>query len=331
LGNVRLIYFNNGPGAEVLEENSYYPFGLKHEGYNALAGNPTYNYKYNGKELQQESGMYDYGARFYMPDIGRWEVVDPLAEQYHAWSPYNYVFNNPISNIDPDGRAPLTDFKLLKDGTVTRVDPNDGSENNKNDRLFVTDDKGKITNNSPFVIKKEKATDTTMITDLSQVKSKTRNGDLRYTESGKIAQALDLYQFVALNSTSEWSFENHGSKAIFGTFQNDGLSPNFSSGNYAIKGYSESTLIYDIHSHGSIFGTNGPSSAYSKDINSDLSNDVTKTRRRYLFRTNGDKPGERGTMWRYGIAPDGRRINGKQKVPGNYLKNYISENPEFNK
>ncbi|MEA1850911.1 hypothetical protein U9K52_18510, partial [Chryseobacterium sp. MHB01] len=70
LGNIRLSYFNNGSSIEVLEENNYYPFGLKHEGYNALAGNPAYQYKYNGKELQ-ETGMYDYGARFYMPDIGR--------------------------------------------------------------------------------------------------------------------------------------------------------------------------------------------------------------------------------------------------------------------
>ncbi len=62
LGNVRLSYFNNGTSAEVLEENNYYPFGLKHEGYNALAGNNSYQYKYNGKELQTESGMYDYGA-----------------------------------------------------------------------------------------------------------------------------------------------------------------------------------------------------------------------------------------------------------------------------
>lgn len=108
LGSVRYNFAKaDGGGMRLLEETNYYPFGLKHEGYNdgfnmAQSG-IKYNYKYNGKELQ-ESGMYDYGARLYMPDIGRWGVIDPMAEKDRRWTPYRYAYNNPLLFTDPDGQ-----------------------------------------------------------------------------------------------------------------------------------------------------------------------------------------------------------------------------------
>jgi RHS repeat-associated protein len=106
LGNNRISFGrDSGGNLEIVDANDYYPFGMNHlKSGNAFFGQSSYkNYKYNGKELQ-ESGMYDYGARFYMPDLGRWGVIDPLAEMYRRHSPYNYTVNNPINFTDPDGR-----------------------------------------------------------------------------------------------------------------------------------------------------------------------------------------------------------------------------------
>ncbi|QQV02988.1 MULTISPECIES: RHS repeat domain-containing protein [Chryseobacterium] len=101
LGNVRVSFAREGNTAVIVQQNDYYAFGLKHSG--GLSGNGSYKYEYNGKELQEELGMYDYGARFYMPDLGRWGVIDPLAEVTPHLSPYHYANNNPIMFNDPTG------------------------------------------------------------------------------------------------------------------------------------------------------------------------------------------------------------------------------------
>ncbi len=125
LGNIRLSYTKE-KGTNVLkivEENHYYPFGLKHNNYNsskmlyAKEGTMekqkplppymamSYNYKYNGKEYQDELGLnfYDYGFRNYDPAIGRWMNIDPLADKYFSKTPYMYCNNNTILYIDPNG------------------------------------------------------------------------------------------------------------------------------------------------------------------------------------------------------------------------------------
>ncbi len=109
LGNVRLSYTKGSDGkAQVVEESNYYPFGLRHKGYNNNSNTLTdkYKYGYNGKEEQDELGLNwnDYGARNYDPALGRWMNMDPLAEKFASMSPYCAMGNNPIFYIDPDGR-----------------------------------------------------------------------------------------------------------------------------------------------------------------------------------------------------------------------------------
>ena len=115
LGNIRLSYADvnaNGtiqPASEILEENNYYPFGLKHKGYNEVVNSnrseAAEKYKYNGKELNEDLGMnvYEYGWRQYDPAIGRFQNIDRFTEKYMPLSPYSYAANNPLKYIDVKG------------------------------------------------------------------------------------------------------------------------------------------------------------------------------------------------------------------------------------
>jgi len=106
-GNNRVVINSSGT---VQETNHYYPFG----GVFASTGN-VQPYKYNGKELDTKKGLnwYDYGARHYDATLGRWFAVDPLAEKYYAWSPYNYCASNPIKFVDPNGRGIETAWDIF--------------------------------------------------------------------------------------------------------------------------------------------------------------------------------------------------------------------------
>jgi RHS repeat-associated protein len=139
LGNVRYTFDIYNGAVRKLQSDDYYVFGKRKSSGSPISLNNKY--LYNGKEIQDElDGQYDYGARFYDPEIGRWNVLDPLAEKAHSVNPYAYTDNNPVNNVDPNGMEtlyglaaqnafrqlqsqyssrPPDDYTLKEDGTVT--------------------------------------------------------------------------------------------------------------------------------------------------------------------------------------------------------------------
>jgi RHS repeat-associated protein len=107
----RAIYFDDFQVEHILspvvQADSYDPFGMTlPEQHDERFGGVINEHLFNRKELQSDFDLnwYDYGARMYDPALGKWHAIDPLAEKYVEWSPYNYVMNNPVKFIDPDGR-----------------------------------------------------------------------------------------------------------------------------------------------------------------------------------------------------------------------------------
>jgi len=112
-GVIQPVYPNETT-ADVVQLTNYYPYGLEFQSDDAttlfgyVSGTKD-NYLFNGKELQDGTGMYDFGARNYDPQTGRWFVVDNLADAQEQIdkSPYAFAWGNPVLRKDPDGNCPM--------------------------------------------------------------------------------------------------------------------------------------------------------------------------------------------------------------------------------
>ena len=87
--------------ANITQYDAYLPYGeLLVDEHSSSEDLP---YKFNGKQFDEETGLYYYGARYMNPVASIWYGVDPLAEKYPGVAPYNYVFYNPIFLETPMG------------------------------------------------------------------------------------------------------------------------------------------------------------------------------------------------------------------------------------
>jgi len=100
IGSSALMLDTNG---NLIDREEYFPFGDS-----SFGSYGKKRYRFSGKEKDEGSGLYYFGARYYLPWLCRWANVDPMTFGFTEWSPYIYVQDNPTKFYDPDGKAPKT-------------------------------------------------------------------------------------------------------------------------------------------------------------------------------------------------------------------------------
>ncbi len=107
LGSVRVVLLDRLATSNydnVLAANEYFPFGMIAQSIERRAFRAGFNGMERDDKLKGKGNSYDFGARILDVRLGRWLSLDPLAIKYPAFSPYNFVANNPVIFIDPDGK-----------------------------------------------------------------------------------------------------------------------------------------------------------------------------------------------------------------------------------
>ena len=180
LGSTNYITDRNG---NVIQFVCYKPYG------EALVDEHNTSYeqpwKFNGKELDSETGLYYYGARYYEPVLAMWYGEDALAEKKTNNSPYLYCIANPIKYIDPDGND---EYKIAPNGNVEVV------QNKQFDIIHIINENGDIIQSSErmdYQTLKFKS----YKKDGNTISSFTFRGD-------KLGD--DLFSLITYNSDVEW-------------------------------------------------------------------------------------------------------------------------------
>jgi RHS repeat-associated protein len=113
LGSATLVLDENG---NVVDRKVFEPFGKVFK----EPDPPTITApRFTGKRVAAESGLYDFGARWYDPEIGRFQQIDPIVQSPFApvtLNAYAYAGNNPVNNVDPDGRGFVASFLGFLEG-----------------------------------------------------------------------------------------------------------------------------------------------------------------------------------------------------------------------
>ncbi|MCQ2210778.1 MAG: RHS repeat-associated core domain-containing protein [Paludibacteraceae bacterium] len=127
LGSTNVVTDYDGRASRVI---SYIPYGEIFV--EQQSGGWQSPYLFNAKELDSETGLYYYGARYLDPSEAMWLSVDPLFEKYVGMSPYGYCAGNPVRLVDSTGEC--TKVAQNEDRTYTVIG---GDLNDKDRHIYV--------------------------------------------------------------------------------------------------------------------------------------------------------------------------------------------------
>ena len=113
LGNLRVSFVNSNGAAQLVQSQHYDPWGWELPGLGAAGSN---KYTFNGKEKQLETGLLDFNWRYADPLLGRFFVIDRLAEKFAYMTPYQFASNDPVGKIELDGLEGVRHDEVYKDG-----------------------------------------------------------------------------------------------------------------------------------------------------------------------------------------------------------------------
>ncbi len=217
-------------------------------------------FRFNGKEWDDETGNFYYGARYYDPKISVWLSVDPESARDPHMTPYHFVYNNPAIFVDPNG---LHGYKVDANGNINKIEDEDtGGETYGGDEYDVV---FKADTYEPGQSEEDghRVNDPKILPQLAQDKKDNKGYDVHYAESSNGEQTFELFLFLAENTDVEWTMigtMNGGSEDfVLGT-------RSFGSNSFNPKhvGYDEANETFNLHSHprtpgGSGFSTKNPS------------------------------------------------------------------------
>ncbi|MEX0290062.1 MAG: RHS repeat-associated core domain-containing protein, partial [Flavobacteriaceae bacterium] len=260
LGNIRISYKDvsatSTPSLEIQEENNYYPFGLKHKGYNYVqAAGRDHKFEYNGIEIEEslDYSMMETTFRHYDAAIGRFVTIDPLGEVREYLTPYNYVQNSPLTRVDPMG---LSDYGVDNNGNIILLKKSDGPDKiysitrGDNNEISIND-----TNGDKKIDKSDSSgdiDDKSLLVSLSishqKDSKKFRSG---FTDNQR--DAYRLFTFLADNTGVEWGINHFRNKSsgtegfFIGTYHDPELSPTPQSIFEGFDKFAEE--LSNVHSH----------------------------------------------------------------------------------